>query len=75
MSLGDSVKTEEVVEGMQETEHDHDHEHSKEVSTFEDDEVQDRSLSDWAGNWQSAYPFVLDGTLMMRLQRWQRKAK
>ena len=43
--LGDSVKTEEVVEGMQETEHAHDH--SKEVSTFEDHEVQDRSLSDW----------------------------
>ena len=61
--LGDSVKTEEVVDGMQETEHDHDHDHSKEVSTFEDDEVQDRSLSDWAGDWQSAYPFVLDGTL------------
>ena len=61
--LGDSVKTEEVVEGMQEAEHDHDHDHSKEVSTFEDDEVQDRSLSDWAGDWQSAYPFVLDGTL------------
>ena len=59
--LGDSVKAEEVVEGMQETEHDHDH--SKEVSTFEDDEVQDRSLSDWAGDWQSAYPFALDGTL------------
>ena len=59
--LGDSVKNEEVVEGMQETEHHHDH--SKEVSTFEDDEVQDRSLSDWAGDWQSAYPFALDGTL------------
>ena len=59
--LGDSVKTEETVEGMQETEHAHDH--SKEVSTFEDDEVQDRSLSDWAGDWQSAYPFALDGTL------------
>ena len=59
--LGDSVKTEETVEGMQETEHAHDH--SKEVSTFEDHEVQDRSLSDWAGSWQSAYPFALDGTL------------
>lgn len=59
--LGDSVKNEETVEGMQETEHDHDH--SKEVSTFEDSEVQDRSLADWAGNWQSAYPFALDGTL------------
>ena len=56
--LGDSVKTEETVEGMQETEHAHDH--SKEVSTFEDHEVQDRSLSDWAGSWQSAYPFALD---------------
>lgn len=59
--LGDSVKTEETVEGMQETEHAHDH--SKEVSTFEEHEVQDRSLSDWAGSWQSAYPFALDGTL------------
>ncbi len=49
--LGDSVKTEETVEGMQEAEHAHDH--SKEVSTFEDHEVQDRSLSDWAGIWQS----------------------
>ena len=45
--LGDSVKTEESVEGMQEAVHAHDH--SKEVSTFEDHEVQDRSLSDWAG--------------------------
>ena len=59
--LGDSVKTEETVEGMQEAEHAHDH--SKEVSTFEDHEVQDRSLSDWKGSWQSAYPFALDGTL------------
>ena len=59
--LGDSVKTEEIVEGMQEDGHDHGH--SKEVSTFEDHEVQDRSLSDWAGSWQSAYPFALDGTL------------
>lgn len=49
--LGDSVKTEETVEEMQEAEHAHDH--SKEVSTFEDHEVQDRSLSDWEGSWQS----------------------
>ena len=59
--LGDSAKTEETVEGMQEAEHAHDH--SKEFSTFEDHEVQDRSLSDWEGSWQSAYPFALDGTL------------
>ena len=43
--------TEETVEEMQEAEHAHDH--SKEVSTFEDHEVQDRSLSDWEGSWQS----------------------
>jgi len=63
-AMGDGVKLEEIVEGM---EHDHDHEHSeahaKEVSTFEDHEVQDRALSDWAGEWQSGYPYVLDGTL------------
>ncbi len=54
--LGDDAKVEELKEGMQEDEHEHEHEHSKEVSTFEDDEVKDRSLSDWAGEWQSAYP-------------------
>ena len=42
--LGDSVKTEELVEGMQETEHDHDHDHSKEVSTFEDEEEKDEHV-------------------------------
>ena len=43
--------------------HEHDHDHSKEVSTFEDNQVKDRTLSDWSGDWQSAYPFALDGTL------------
>ena len=56
--LGEDVKNEEIVEGMED-----DHDHSKEVSTFKDDEVEDRSLSDWNGEWQSAYPFALDGTL------------
>lgn len=67
--LGDSVKNEEIVEGM---EHEHDHEHSKEVSTFEDSEVQDRELSDWEGDWQSAYPLVLDGALD---EAWEHKAE
>ncbi len=48
--LGDSVKTEEMVEGMQETEHSHSHE-KKEVS-------EDRTLSDYEGEWQSLYPFM-----------------
>lgn len=50
----------------------HEHNHSKEVSTFEDDEVQDRSLSDWEGEWQSAYPLVLDGSLD---EAWEHKAE
>ncbi|MBR4362875.1 MAG: ZinT/AdcA family metal-binding protein [Ruminococcus sp.] len=70
--LGDSAKVEELKEGMQEDEHDHDHEHSKEVSTFEDDEVQDRPLSDWEGDWQSAYPLVLDGSLD---EAWEHKSE
>lgn len=56
--LGDSVKEEEIKEGM---EHDHDHAHGPE--DFEDEEVLDRPLSDWAGEWQSIYPYLLDGTL------------
>ncbi|EWM52410.1 metal ABC transporter solute-binding protein, Zn/Mn family [Ruminococcus flavefaciens] len=50
----------------------HDHDHSKEVSTFEDDEVKDRPLSDWEGDWQSAYPLVLDGSLD---EAWEHKAE
>ena len=70
--LGDSAKVEELKEGMQEDEHEHEHDHSKEVSTFEDDEVKDRSLSDWAGEWQSAYPLVLDGSLD---EAWKHKSE
>lgn len=57
-----SLNAEDIVEEMTGGEK-HDHDHSKEVSDFENDEVKDRSLSDWAGEWQSPYPFVLDGTL------------
>lgn len=37
--------------------------HDMEVKTFEDNEVRNRSLLCWNGTWQSAYPYVLDGTL------------
>ena len=67
VALADIVemKEEKIVEGMQ---HDHDHEeddhdHSRERTMFEDSEVQDRPLSDWAGEWQSVYPYLLDHTL------------
>lgn len=39
---------------------------------FEDAAVKDRSLSDYAGDWQSVYPYLLDGTLD---QVWDYKAK
>ena len=58
------MKEEKIVEGM-EHDHDHDdgHDHSQERTIFEDDEVKDRSLSDWAGEWQSVYPYLLDHSL------------
>ncbi|PYE85808.1 metal-binding protein ZinT [Pseudoroseicyclus aestuarii] len=52
--------------------HDHDHEHdhdhggvSEEIRSgyFEDAQVQPRTLQDWQGDWQSIYPFLMDGTL------------
>lgn len=30
---------------------------------FEDSQIEARPLSDWAGDWQSVYPRLLDGTL------------
>lgn len=30
---------------------------------FEDSQIQDRPLSDYAGDWQSVYPYLKDGTL------------
>lgn len=30
---------------------------------FEDKDIKDRSLADWSGDWQSVYPYLLDGTL------------
>lgn len=30
---------------------------------FDDAQVKDRKLSDWAGDWQSVYPYLLDGSL------------
>ncbi|WP_404408062.1 metal ABC transporter solute-binding protein, Zn/Mn family [Jeotgalibacillus malaysiensis] len=49
-------------------EHDHSHEHDEEAQKiydgyFEDDQIEDRPLSDWEGDWQSVYPYLQDGTL------------
>ncbi len=44
--LGDAVKEEEIIEGM---EHDHSHGHGE----IHPDDIKDRPLSDWQGEWQS----------------------
>lgn len=61
VKLIDYVDTlsEEQVEGMQDDGHDHSHDNDH----FEDNEVTDRPLSDWSGDWQSVYPYLEDGTL------------
>lgn len=47
---------------------DHSHAHDEKAEQiykgyFKDNEVKDRSLSDWEGDWQSVYPYLQDGTL------------
>lgn len=39
---------------------------------FQDSDIRDRSLNDWTGQWQSVYPYLLDGTFD---QVWDYKAK
>lgn len=64
LKLLDCVPTvnEKIVEGM-EHEHDEKEERHHNDGEFEDSDVKERKLSDWAGDWQSVYPYLLDGTL------------
>lgn len=47
----------------------HDHAHGSEKTDdvyqgyFEDSQIKARTLSDWEGEWQSVYPYLLDGSL------------
>ncbi|MGL4695616.1 metal-binding protein ZinT [Enterococcus larvae] len=53
-------------EETSETAHDHDHSHVKTPAAegiFEDSEVEDRTLSDWEGEWQSVFPYLEAGKL------------
>ena len=58
--LGDSVKTEETVEGMQEDGHGHGHSHDEQLT---ENDIKDRTLSDFAGAWKSLHPYLLNGDL------------
>lgn len=46
-------------------EHAHTHDVDQDIYNgyFEDSQIKDRPLSDWAGAWQSVYPYLQDGTL------------
>ena len=52
------AKEEETVEGMQEEEHDHDHDEE-----FTQEDIEDRTLADFAGEWVSLWPMMKDGEL------------
>ncbi len=52
--------------GVHAASHSHSHsENAKDVyhGYFEDDQVKAHPLSDWQGQWQSVYPYLVDGTL------------
>lgn len=70
-SQASSEKTERTEEEDHNHDHDHDHSHGEMTEKdqqiykgyFEDSDIEDRPLSNWAGDWQSVYPYLLDGTL------------
>ncbi|MGR3562857.1 MAG: metal-binding protein ZinT [Heliomarina sp.] len=45
--------------------HAHSHDHDRDIykGYFDDDQIEDRALSDWGGDWQSVFPLLEDGTL------------
>lgn len=47
----------------------HSHHHHEKLphqeGIFEDEQVEDRTLSDWTGDWQSVYPYMISGDLDM----------
>lgn len=55
----------------EESDHNHDHAHGEMSEKdqqiydgyFEDSNIGNRPLANWAGDWQSVYPYLLDGTL------------
>lgn len=59
MGLVDVVE-EEIKEGMTEDDHDHHHEHDKKLT---EEDVHDRALSDWSGEWKSIESALENGSL------------
>ncbi len=46
--------------------HSHSHKHTSDdiyKGLFKDSQIENRTLADWAGDWQSVFPYLQDGTL------------
>lgn len=57
---------ETTTKAAQNTSHSHAHDHSADdiyKGIFDDAQIKARSLSDWAGDWQSVYPLLQNGAL------------
>jgi hypothetical protein len=66
VAVGGSRRVHEGEEHAESHSHDHAHDHGDDQiykGYFEDSQIKDRALSDWEGDWQSVYPYLLDGTL------------
>ncbi|MBU2958008.1 metal-binding protein ZinT [Paracoccus sp. 1_MG-2023] len=66
MAAQASAQTDKKHDHGHEHSHDHDRSHdAKDIQAglFDDDQIRARDLSDWAGDWQSVYPLLQDGTL------------
>lgn len=62
--------TQALAQDSKSKDHDHSHSHSHDHGSdkvykgyFEDSQIQERPLSDWENDWQSVYPYLLEGTL------------
>nr|MCR4949195.1 zinc ABC transporter substrate-binding protein [Treponema sp.] len=61
-TLGDKVKAEEVKEGMQaedEHEHEHHHEEHNHSAVIHADDIKDRNLAEFNGEWKSLYSHLM----------------
>ena len=67
MAAGAANASDKTHDHTHDHDHDHSHDHGDQASIykgyFNDDQIADRPLADWQGDWQSVYPLLMDGTL------------
>lgn len=66
VAVGGSGTVHDGAAGEAHADHAHAHDHGDEQiykGYFKDDQIKARVLSDWAGDWQSVYPLLQDGSL------------